>query len=409
MRIDSSGNVGIGTLTPGYSGGPNRRYLTLMGSGDQGSLQLANSVGASPNNGNIEWVDVGNTSSTSLRNAFIYSGSTGSAANNRGSFMAFATKDDGVASSGEVRLFIDSAGRVGVGTITPTLRLTVFTSNANNTDGIIIRGGATTSNVCIRPAMSAGSNNGIVQAGDSGIIFDKNAENTGAFVIAPWASGTSGFRMDSSGNVVIGTSTTSGKLRVLQGANQVAFLSEGANTPGYPQFGFSGQTADNGGRGTGMYLPGDSILAWSTSGTERVRISASGGFSVNTTADPGVGAIFATGNITAYYSDRRLKTVSGRITNALDKVDALSGVYYTNNDVANAHGYTSTEVQVGVLAQEVEAVMPEVVKAAPFDLDENGNSKSGENYKTVQYERIVPLLIEAIKELRAEINMLKAQ
>ena len=51
--------------------------------------------------------------------------------------------------------------------------------------------------------------------------------------------------------------------------------------------------------------------------------------------------------------------------------------------------------------------MPEVVKAAPFDLDENGNSKSGENYKTIQYEKLVPLLIEAIKELSNEINNLK--
>lgn len=154
-------------------------------------------------------------------------------------------------------------------------------------------------------------------------------------------------------------------------------------------------------------LRASSSLQFSVDGSERARISAAGGFSVGTTADPGAGAIYATGNITAYYSDQRLKTVSGRIENALDKVDSLSGVYYTNNDVAKAHGYTSEDVQVGVLAQEVEAVLPQVVKAAPFDLDENGNSKSGENYKTVQYDRLVPLLIEAIKELRAEVKELK--
>jgi DNA-directed RNA polymerase specialized sigma subunit len=140
-----------------------------------------------------------------------------------------------------------------------------------------------------------------------------------------------------------------------------------------------------------------------------MRISSNGGFSVGTTADPGAGAIYATGNITAYYSDARLKTVSGKIENALDKVAQLSGVYYTNNSVAKSFGYDSDEVQVGVLAQDVEAVLPQIVKAAPFDLDQDGNSKSGENYKTVQYERLVPLLIEAINELQAKVKALEAK
>ena len=58
--------------------------------------------------------------------------------------------------------------------------------------------------------------------------------------------------------------------------------------------------------------------------------------------------------------------------------------------------------QVGVIAQEVEKVLPQIVVPAPFDIaqDADGNeySKSGENYKTVQYDKLVPLLIEAIKE-----------
>jgi hypothetical protein len=155
--------------------------------------------------------------------------------------------------------------------------------------------------------------------------------------------------------------------------------------------------------------PSAGAMSFQTAGTEKARISSAGGFSVGTTADPGAGAIYATGNITAYYSDARLKTVSGKIENALDKVAQLSGVYYTNNSVAKSFGYDSDEVQVGVLAQDVEAVLPQIVKAAPFDLDQDGNSKSGENYKTVQYERLVPLLIEAINELQAKVKALEAK
>ena len=56
--------------------------------------------------------------------------------------------------------------------------------------------------------------------------------------------------------------------------------------------------------------------------------------------------------------------------------------------------------------KEVNAVLPYAVKPAPFDT-KDGISKSGENYLTVQYEKLTPLLIEAIKELANELNALK--
>jgi hypothetical protein len=101
------------------------------------------------------------------------------------------------------------------------------------------------------------------------------------------------------------------------------------------------------------------------------------------------------------------------IDNAVSKVNSLNGYTYKHNELGqtllneNPH-----ESHVGLLAQEVELVLPEVVTIAPFDLDGydefgKGISRSGENYLTIRYERIVPLLIEAIKELSAENDTLK--
>ena len=121
--------------------------------------------------------------------------------------------------------------------------------------------------------------------------------------------------------------------------------------------------------------------------------------------------IACTSNITAYYSDERLKKRTGTINDALSKVCQIETFYYKENDLAKSFGYNNGETQVGVSAQSVEKVMPEVVHLAPFDYKtgEDGtiSSKSGEDYKTVDYARLVPLLIESIKELKAEVAELK--
>lgn len=123
-----------------------------------------------------------------------------------------------------------------------------------------------------------------------------------------------------------------------------------------------------------------------------------GSFGVGTAASGTSGEIRATNNITAYYSDDRLKTKLGNIENALGKVKTLSGFYYEANETAKALGYEAVK-EVGVSAQSVQAVMPEVVAPAPID----------DKYLTVRYERLVPLLIEAIKELTAKVEALEAK
>jgi hypothetical protein len=109
-----------------------------------------------------------------------------------------------------------------------------------------------------------------------------------------------------------------------------------------------------------------------------------------------------TGDVIAYASDDRLKTKLGNIQGALEKVNSLNGFIYKFNDLANSFGFTNQGTFAGVSAQELEKVLPEVVKPAPFDSD----LKSGNNYMTVQYEKVVPLLIESIKELARETKLI---
>jgi len=111
---------------------------------------------------------------------------------------------------------------------------------------------------------------------------------------------------------------------------------------------------------------------------------------------------FATpGDFTAGYSDMRLKTHRGKIEDALDKVCTLDGFYYERNEKAIELGYEGGELRVGLSAQQVKEVLPEVIKSAPINTD------LGTDYMTLDYERIVPLLVEAIKELKEEVEELK--
>ena len=119
---------------------------------------------------------------------------------------------------------------------------------------------------------------------------------------------------------------------------------------------------------------------------------------VGTAASGTAGEIRATNNITAYFSDDRLKTRIGFIDNALAKVRTLDSFYYHANETAQALGYEAVR-EVGISAQQVQAIMPEVVAPAPID----------DRYLTVRYERLVPLLLAAINELEARVAALEAK
>ena len=124
------------------------------------------------------------------------------------------------------------------------------------------------------------------------------------------------------------------------------------------------------------------------------------------------GNIIASGYITSYYSDERLKNFTSRIKNPIEIINNLNGYYYEPNEKALQFGFKH-EKQIGLSAQEVTKYIPEITKLAPFDAinDADGNviSKSGESYLTICYERLGPIFVEAIKELTNEIKELKKE
>jgi len=117
---------------------------------------------------------------------------------------------------------------------------------------------------------------------------------------------------------------------------------------------------------------------------------------VGTAGSGTAGEIRATNNITAYYSDERLKTKIGDIEDPLGKVHAIKTMLYHANEIAVSLGYDASIQEVGVSAQSVQAVQPEAVAPAPID----------DRYLTVRYEKLVPLLIEAIKALDHKVDAL---
>ena len=108
------------------------------------------------------------------------------------------------------------------------------------------------------------------------------------------------------------------------------------------------------------------------------------------------GSISATSDITAFStSDKQLKDNITLIPNSLEKITKIGGYTFNWNNKQDIYEVGSHDI--GVIAQELEEILPEVVITR-----DNG-------YKAVKYEKIIPLLIEAIKELKAEVDDLKSR
>ena len=295
-------------------------------------------------------------------------GSTGTGATVLSTSPTLVTPNIGVATGTSLAAALN--GSLGATTPSTVAATTISaTSTAQLNGGIsIITGNGVANN--IYSLQTGNSEWGMGQLASDSTLYITNQTGSQALGYAPQS-----IAISSSGAVTVPSLAVTGAISQTSAAISINNASAGIN------FG-SGATEQiyRSGSALGVYVASTTVSSFSATGLAVT------------------GAITATGNITAYYSDDRLKTKLGDIENALDKVLSLDGFYDEANETAQALGYKAVR-EVGVSAQSVEKVLPELIKPAPID----------PQYKTLDYARLVPLLIEAIKEQQGQINELKSR
>ena len=355
-----SNNSAITLSSLGYTGQTNANNYSFNIDGDSGSANVISS-------GETFEIEGGTNCSTVVESNKIiinsvnteYTTSTGLTDNNFTN--ALKTKLDNIAGSANNYSFLIGCNGTG------------GTSTISNGNTLTINGGSHTT---------------VTRSGDA---FTITGENTTYGNASCGVTGlmTSAYACKLDG-IAAGATNTSAPYYT-SALTQAQVISSLAYTP-YNNSNPSGFTTNT---GTVTNVTGSNGISVS-SGTTTPGISLAGTYSGTWAVS---GAITATGDITSSVSDSQLKDRKANIDNALEKVEQINGFYFNYNDTAvELLDADKEEMQVGVSAQEIAKVMPEVVKPAPIN---------PEKYKTVQYERLVPLLIEAIKELNAEIKELK--
>ena len=414
-----------------------KKFLTQTGTGSVSAAPAWGTISGSDVSGNIAG-SAGSVANALTLGTYL----TGTSFN--GSSAVTATVDATSANTASKVVARDSSGNFSAGTITATLSgaatssttatnlaggaanqipyqtasgTTAFMTAASGTNYVLNYNGSaftwvsgTISGVALGSNLNALSFGTYLTAGGSSyngtsavtISTNATSANTASTIVARDASGnfTAGtITAALSGNATTATSATSASNSTTTSQTNFSNLTIGSSQVLYAgnYNSYAPTLGGTGASGTwGISISGNAATATSaTSATSATTATTATNLSGGTVAAT---TITATGNITAYYSDERLKTRLGNIEGALDKVKTLDTFYYEANEIAQAMGYTPTR-EVGISAQQVQAVMPETVAPAPID----------DQYLTVRYERLVPLLLAAIKELEAKVAALEAK
>jgi len=305
-----------------------------------------------------------------------------------------------VDTNGSITIDPDGTGTVSIPANTTVTGTLDVTGNTTVTGTLGVTGNTTLGNERTDSQTLNGSV--LINSRTSGSVllgFDSGSielqRDTGAYI--DFKRGTEDFnvRLENFGDNIL--SLTGGNFEVSQDSYinvGNAYVSSGTFTSSLAHLAtnawYSGDTASwnfTGGVGCLYQQEGQNHVWWTHDGstfTKRMDLGPTGNLSV-------------TGDIIAFASDERLKTNISPITDALFKVNSLNGFTYKFNEIGEKLGFNPDITYAGVSAQEVQKVLPEVVHPAPVD----------DKYITVQYDKVVPLLIEAIKELSDKVEKLE--
>jgi hypothetical protein len=288
-----------------------------------------------------------------------------------------------------VNLFLDNSnGNLGIGTNTPNSRITIYGDNSYNALNI----SSTTYGKDMLLVGGAGfieiETGGTSATPDVSIVDPDNDDSRASLHIQGNAGSIDSLFVSSTGNVGVGTDSpvaplTVGDLAISQSSPRTAIQINGPNSP----------TDENSGQDLRWYFSaaGEALIrgyrssSWHT--YIKVQTNPSTGYGVS-------GGVLIGNGATAWsaVSDRRAKTNITIIENPLEKIENISGIRY---DWINSS--FGSKPEVGVIAQEVQKVLPEIVIEDPDGL------------LAVEYSRLTPLLIEGVKELKQENIELRVQ